>query len=89
MGTRNVAAFMGTSDTAGTIALGKRADLVLLDGNPLRDIGRVAGPAGVMVGGRWHARAELEAMLDRLATWKDFDLRAVRHTLWGPPAPSP
>lgn len=42
-----------------------------------------------MVGGRWYTRAELDALLDRLATWKEFDLRAVRHTLWGTPAPSP
>ena len=34
-GTRNVAVFYGTAAERGTIAQGKRADLVLLDGNPL------------------------------------------------------
>jgi hypothetical protein len=39
--------------------VGKRADLVLLAGNPLRDIRYTAGPAGVMIGGRWLSEAEL------------------------------
>jgi imidazolonepropionase-like amidohydrolase len=62
-GTRNVAEFLGTVDSTGTIAVGKRADLVLLFGNPLRDISHTAGPAGVMVGGHWIPRAEIEARL--------------------------
>jgi len=40
-----------------------RADLVLLDGNPLADIGHTSRIAGVMVGGRWLPRAELDAKL--------------------------
>jgi imidazolonepropionase-like amidohydrolase len=66
-GTRNVAAFFGTADRTGTISEGKRADLVLLDGNPLADIGNTARIAGVMVGGRWLPRAELDTRLARLA----------------------
>jgi len=62
-GTRNVAAFLGTQDSTGTVAVGKRADLVLLNGNPLQDIRAAASQAGVMVGGRWLARAELDARL--------------------------
>jgi imidazolonepropionase-like amidohydrolase len=62
--TRNVAEYFGTLDSTGTVAVGKRADLVLLDRNPLEDIrnlGRHDGyyPAGVMLGGRWLPRAEL------------------------------
>jgi imidazolonepropionase-like amidohydrolase len=45
------------------VAVGKRADLVLLAGNPLEDIGRTAAPNGVMVGGRWLARTELDQRL--------------------------
>ena len=37
-GTRNVAVFFGTLATTGTIAVGKRADLILLDANPLADV---------------------------------------------------
>jgi dihydroorotase/N-acyl-D-amino-acid deacylase len=65
-GTRNVAAHLGNSAEAGTIATGKRADLILLDANPLTDIGNVARRAGVMVGGRWIARAEIEERLARM-----------------------
>jgi len=65
-GTRNVAAFLGNSDVAGTIGNGKRADLVLLDANPLTDISNVGRRAGVMVGGRWIPRAEIEQRLARM-----------------------
>jgi imidazolonepropionase-like amidohydrolase len=57
--TVNVAQYFGTSDETGTIAVGNRADLVLLTGNPLRDIRYTAQPAGVVIGGRWLSRAEL------------------------------
>jgi len=67
IGTRNVAAFLGNSDEAGTIGNGKRADLILLDANPLTDIGNVGRKAGVMVGGRWLPRAEIEQRLARMA----------------------
>ena len=58
--TRNVAVYFGTLNESGTVAVGKRADLVLLQGNPLKDIGNVAHPAGVMIGGRWFARDDLD-----------------------------
>jgi imidazolonepropionase-like amidohydrolase len=45
-GTRNVAQYFGTLDSTGTIAVGKRADLVLLGGNPLTDIRHTMQPAG-------------------------------------------
>ncbi len=66
-GTRNVAAFLGTLEEAGTIGTGKRADLILLDGNPLVDIANVGRRAGVMVAGRWLPRAEIERRLAGLA----------------------
>ncbi len=58
--TRNPAAYFETLDSTGTVAVGKRADLVLLAGNPLTDIRHTAAPVGVMLGGRWLPRAELE-----------------------------
>ncbi len=65
-GTRNVADLLGNAEEAGTIAVGKRADLVLLDGNPLDDIANVGRRAGVMLGGRWLSRTEIERRLEAL-----------------------
>jgi imidazolonepropionase-like amidohydrolase len=59
-GTRNVAAFYKMLDSSGTVAVGKRADLVLLYGNPLQDIRHTREPAGVMLAGRWLDRAALD-----------------------------
>jgi imidazolonepropionase-like amidohydrolase len=62
-GTRAVAEHLGTSESAGTIDVGKRADLVLLDGNPLQEIGNTAKIAGVMVGGRWLPKSDIDKRL--------------------------
>jgi imidazolonepropionase-like amidohydrolase len=63
-GTVNPARFLGAEREWGTIAPGRRADLVLLAANPLDDIANTARVAGVAMGGRWHERAELDAMID-------------------------
>lgn len=60
-GTRNVALFLNTLDSTGTVEVGKRADLVLLSANALVDVDNVAQPVGVMLGGRWLPRKVLEA----------------------------
>ncbi len=52
-GTVNVARFLGIEDRAGTIAVGRNADLLLLGANPLEDIDAIAQHEGVMVDGRW------------------------------------
>lgn len=64
-GTSNVARFFGWEDS-GTIAPGKRADLVLLDGNPLQDIDNTRRIAGVMLGGRWLDRDRIAELLRAL-----------------------
>ena len=61
--TANPAEFLGRSSEFGTVAVGQRADLVLLDADPLSDVANVARRAGVMVGGRWLAGDELRATL--------------------------
>jgi imidazolonepropionase-like amidohydrolase len=66
-GTRNVAQFFGTLATSGTIAVGKRADLVLLEANPLLDVANTTRRAGVMLRGRWLPKAEIEARLAVIA----------------------
>ncbi len=65
-GTRNVAAHFGTEATEGTVAVGMKANLLVLDANPLQDITRTAGRAGVVHNGTWHDRAALDQMLERL-----------------------
>jgi imidazolonepropionase-like amidohydrolase len=65
-GTKDVAVYLGTLGEAGTIAVGKRADLVLLNGNPLQDIRHTMERAGVMIGGRWLAQDELNRRIETL-----------------------
>jgi imidazolonepropionase-like amidohydrolase len=62
-GTVNVGQYFAKQDSFGTIESGKRADLLLLNGNPLDDITNVDKIEGVMVGGRWFARKDLDARL--------------------------
>lgn len=50
-GTRNAAVAMGKSDEFGTVEVGKRADLILLEAIPLLDVRNVQKRAGAMVRG--------------------------------------
>lgn len=65
--TRNPAEFFGTLNKTGTIERGKRADLVLLEADPLKSIDNTERRAGVMLKGRWLTQAELDKMLDEIA----------------------
>ena len=51
----------------GTVSEGSRADLVLLDANPLRDLQNLTRVRGVMARGRWHSAAALQALRDSIA----------------------
>jgi imidazolonepropionase-like amidohydrolase len=66
-GNVNVAKFLGEEDEFGTVAVGQRADLVLLEANPLEDIRNFSQRAGVMLGGRWLPAAVLRAGLEEIA----------------------
>ena len=66
-GTRNVGEYFANEDDFGTVAPGKRADLVLLRANPLEDVGNVDSIEGVMVAGRWLPRAEIDRRLQTVA----------------------
>lgn len=65
--TRNPAEFLGASAEWGTIEVGKRADLVIVDGNPLEDIRNTLKIESVVVGGRLIDRAERERMIEAAA----------------------
>ncbi len=51
--TVNPARYLGLADEIGTIAVGKRADLVLLDADPLANVSAVRRQSGVIVDGRY------------------------------------
>ena len=54
--------FFGLPDQDGTIAPGRRADLVLLDANPLEGLSTLREPQMVIVGGRVLDRAALDGL---------------------------
>ena len=62
-GTANVGVYFGTEATVGTVASGKRADLVLLEANSLTNIANSSRVAGVMVNGRWMSKADIDTRL--------------------------
>jgi len=66
-GTRAVAEFYEAADEFGAVAPGLRADLVLLNADPVADIGNFADRAGVMLGGRWISSEDLDAELAEIA----------------------
>ncbi len=66
-GTWNIAEHFGELETAGTVAPGKRADLILLEANPLQDVRNVARRAGVVVDGRWLPEGEIQRRLEAIA----------------------
>lgn len=63
--TRNAAEFVGQLNERGTIEVGKIADLVLLDRDPLVDIRNTRSIQAVVLRGKLYPRAKLDAMLAR------------------------
>jgi imidazolonepropionase-like amidohydrolase len=70
-GAKNVARYVADhlkqDGRFGTVAVGNRADLVLLDANPLESVTNLTKRAGVMVRGRWVSSAEIDNGLAELA----------------------
>ncbi|HJO03296.1 MAG TPA: amidohydrolase family protein [Acidobacteriota bacterium] len=71
-GTQAVAQFYGATDDYGSVAVGRRADLVLLNTDPTADVGNFSDRFGVVVNGRWideeEIQTELAAIAARVAT---------------------
>lgn len=66
-GTRAVGDYLQEEDAFGTIAAGSRADLILLNSNPLEDAMRVFDRAGVMARGRWLPESDIQERLAEIA----------------------
>ena len=70
-GSRNVGRYVAQDlrkdGNFGTVTRGSRADLVLLNSNPLTSVNNLTDRAGVMVRGRWVSRGEIEKGLEALA----------------------
>jgi imidazolonepropionase-like amidohydrolase len=63
------AEFLGRAAEQGTIAAGKRADLVLLNANPLDDIRNAQKIDAVIVNGKLLNRGDLDALLAKVAAF--------------------
>ena len=61
--TLNAARFLEATDSLGTLEADKIADIVLLDGNPLADIGNVRTIHAVVLNGKLITRDELDSLL--------------------------
>jgi imidazolonepropionase-like amidohydrolase len=68
--TLNPARALRATDSLGTVARGKLADLVLLDADPLQDIWNTSKVRAVVANGRYFDRAALDQLL------RDVEARA-------------
>jgi len=66
--TLNPAKYLGRENELGSVASGKFADIVVLNGNPLDDIKNTLDIEAVVLKGRIYDRAELDRMLAQLET---------------------
>ena len=58
---------MPDAEPFGTVAPGQRADLLLLESDPLEDLAALRKPLGVMAAGRWYTRKDLHGLLEEVA----------------------
>lgn len=75
--TSNAARFLRREKEFGTVTVGSRADLVLLEKNPLEDVAHASRIAGVMLRGRWLPKEELGALREALAALYRDEARFV------------
>jgi len=69
--TRLPATWLEIDDKIGTVEVGKFADLVLLDSNPLDDINNTRKISGVFVNGKWIDRNKIDVMLSDVEKWNN------------------
>jgi len=65
MTTVNPAKFLGRSATMGSIEVGKNADIVLVEGNPVESVQNLHRISGVVRAGFYYSQADLDALRAR------------------------
>ncbi len=65
--TRLSATWLGIESLVGTVESGKKADLILLDANPLNDVKNTRKIVGVFINGNWLDKAKINAQLSDLS----------------------
>ena len=60
MTTLNGAEFLNRQSTMGTVDVGKNADLVVLDANPITDVANMSKIAAVVLKGKYFSKAALD-----------------------------
>ncbi len=79
--TIGAATFGGVQDQFGSIVVGKTADLILLNANPLLDISNTQRIHGVLFNGRFLDRSDLDGLLE-FASQQAGSLRSNLRILW-------
>ena len=79
--TINPAVFTGMAAETGSVAVGKRADLLLLNHNPLLDLATMRQPEAVVLAGHWYPKASLQ-QLEAFAEEQANSVRLNLHLLW-------
>jgi imidazolonepropionase-like amidohydrolase len=69
--TLNPAIYFGKTKDLGTVEVGKLADLVILEANPLEYISNTERIAGVVTAGRYLDREELDRLLTEVAEFSN------------------
>jgi len=59
---------MGVGDACGVVLVGPRADLLLLEFNPLEDVSATRQRLGVMSRGRWYPLNELNRLVEEVVS---------------------
>jgi imidazolonepropionase-like amidohydrolase len=59
---------MGVGDAFGEVLVGQRADLILLESNPLEDVSATRQRLGVMSRGRWYPLDELNRLVEEVVS---------------------
>lgn len=72
MTTFDAAHFLGRTGTMGTIGAGRNADLVLLDGDPTREVANLHRIAGVVRAGFYYDSTKIRALKERVAAGNGY-----------------